>query len=369
MPCTVRHFSERFSLGYSFCSNAFGMYVPKGTRNRFLFDCMCLLYTIHRRIANSHFVLYNKLKLLYQQEAMRLNLNQLQYFVSVAETGSFTKAAAIHYISQTAITQQIRSLEETVGTKLVDRNSRPAVLTAAGKVLLKEAREILGKMDAALSKTREAATGLQGELRIGYTKGYEHSDLPKHLRQFHHTYPNVLLSCYRCDTDRLAAGLIDGEYDVIFTWDSTNIRQEKSLQMQLAERVPLRVALHANHPLAKKKELTRKDLRHETILFMSPSGTGESFGDDFYIRLYQQAGYQPNILLRSNDMESILMMVAAEEGVSIVPAYSHVWNIGTENIVFVPLSGEEEHEEILIVWRKNNENPAVQHFVQEFSFE
>ena len=132
---------------------------------------------------------------------MRLNLNQLQYFVSVAETGSFTKAAAIHYISQTAITQQIRSLEETVGTKLVDRNSRPAVLTAAGKVLLKEAREILGKMDAALSKTREAATGLQGELRIGYTKGYEHSELPKHLRQFHHTYPNVLLSCYRCDTD------------------------------------------------------------------------------------------------------------------------------------------------------------------------
>lgn len=298
-----------------------------------------------------------------------MNLNQLQYFVSVAETGSFTKAAAKHYISQTAITQQIRALEDNVGAKLLDRNSRPAALTPSGKVLLKEAREILSKMDAALLKTREASTGLEGELRIGYTKGYEHSDLPGHLRRFHHAYPNVLLSCYRCDTDRLAAGLINGEYDVIFTWDSTNIRQEESLQMKIAEQVPLRVALHANHPLAKRTELSRKDLKHETILFMSPSGTGESFGDDFYIRLYQQAGYQPNILLRSNDMESILMMVAAEEGVSIVPAYSHAWNIGTENIVFVPLSGEGEHEEILIVWRKNEENPALQHFVQAVSDE
>ena len=98
---------------------------------------------------------------------------------------------------------------------------------------------------------------------------------------------------------------------------------------------------------------------------LSGLAIGDSFGDAFYIRLYQQAGYQPNILLRSNDMESILMMVAAEEGVSIVPEYSHSWNIGTENVVFVPLVGEGETEEILIVWRKNDDNPAVEHFIQK----
>lgn len=298
-----------------------------------------------------------------------MNLNQLRYFVSVAESGSFTKAAMNHYISQTAITQQIHALEEHIGTKLLDRNSRPVALTAAGKVFLKEAREILGRMDAALLRTREASTGLEGELRIGYTKGYEHSDLPKHLRSFHHEYPNVLISCYRCDTDMLAAGLIKGEYDVIFTWDSTNLRQEDTLQLQVAEHVPLRVALYANHPLARKKVLSRKDLRQENILFMSPSGTGDSFGDAFYIKLYQQAGYQPNILLRSNDMESILMMVAAEEGISIVPEYSHPWDVGTENVVFVPLAGEEEKEEILIVWRKNDDNPALKHFVEKIPHE
>ena len=294
-----------------------------------------------------------------------MNLNQLRYFVSVAENGSFTKAAVQHYISQTAITQQIHVLEEAIGASLLDRNTRPVSLTPAGKVFLKEAREILGKMDAALLRTREASTGLEGELRLGYTKGYEHSDLPKHLRSFHHEYPNVLISCYRCDTDMLASGLINGDYDVIFTWDSTNLRQEETLEVRTAEHVPLRVALYASHPLARRSQLSRKDLRQENILFMSPSGTGDSFGDAYYIKLYQQAGYQPNILLRSNDMESILMMVAAEEGISIVPEYSHPWDVGTENVVFVPLSGEGETEEILIAWRKSDDNPALRRFVQK----
>ena len=293
-----------------------------------------------------------------------MNLNQLRYFVSVAESQSFTKAAINHYISQTAITQQIHALEENVGAKLFDRNSRPVSLTPAGKVFLKEAREILGRVEGALQKTRDASTGLEGEMRLGYTKGYEHSDLPKYLRTFHQEYPNVLISCYRLDTDQLATGLIAGEYDVIFTWDSTNLRKEDKIQLKVVEHVPLRVALYANHPLARKKELTRKDLKQESILFMSPSGTGDSFGDAYYIRLYQEAGYHPNILLRSNDMESILMMVAAEEGVSIVPEYSHPWDVGTENVVFVPLSGEGETEEILIAWRKNDENPALMRFIQ-----
>ena len=294
-----------------------------------------------------------------------MNLNQLRYFVSVAENGSFTKAAMQHFISQTAITQQIHALEENIGAKLLDRNSRPVSLTPAGKVFLKEAREILGKMDTALLRTREATTGLEGELRLGYTKGYEHSDLPKHLRSFHQEYPNVLLSCYRCDTDMLAAGLVNGDYDIIFTWDSTNLQQEETLQLQVVERVPLAVALYASHPLARRSVLSRRDLKQENILFMSPSGTGDSFGDAFYIRLYQQAGYQPNILMRSNDMESILMMVAAEEGISIVPEYSHPWDVGTENVVFVPLSGKGETEEILIAWRKNDDNPALHHFLQQ----
>ena len=153
-----------------------------------------------------------------------MNINQLRYFVAVAEQRSFTKAANQYYLSQTAVTQQVRALEETLGVQLLDRNSRPVSLTPAGAVFLTEAKAILEQMNSAVSRARDASTGLVGSVRIGYTKGYERSDLSNKLRAFHRDYPNILLTCFRCDTDMLAAGLLNGEYDIIFTWDSTNIR-------------------------------------------------------------------------------------------------------------------------------------------------
>lgn len=294
-----------------------------------------------------------------------MNLNQLKYFISVAEHQSFTKAANQFYISQTAITQQIQALENTVDTPLIDRTTRPISLTPSGKTFLIEAKSILRHMDTAIMRTREASKGLMGNIRIGYTKGYEQSSLPKRLRDFHKQYPNILITCYRNDTDMLASGIINKEYDIIFTWDSTDIRQENMLEIHNIETVPLYVAMHTRHPFARRESLTRQDLKGENILFMSPSSTGDSFGDAHYIDLYQKAGFQPNILLRTNDYESILMMVAAEEGISIMPEYCIGKLRSVDNITFRPLTGEDETEEVLAVWHKENITPALQHLIDE----
>ena len=172
-----------------------------------------------------------------------MTINQLRYFVAVAEHQSFTKAATQYYISQTAITQQVHALEEMLGIKLIDRSTRPISLTPGGIAFLREAKVIIDRTESAIQRSREASAGLTGSLRIGYTKGYERSDLPRKLRAYRQKFPNVLITCYRADTDMLAAGLLRKEYDIIFTWDSSNIRQEESLHIQLAETVPLYVAL------------------------------------------------------------------------------------------------------------------------------
>ena len=293
-----------------------------------------------------------------------MNINQLKYFVAVAEHRSFTKAANQYYLSQTAITQQVRALEATLEVQLFDRNSRPISLTPAGTVFLTEAKAILERMNTAISRAQDASTGLVGSLRIGYTKGYERSDLSNKLRSFHREYPNVLMTCFRHDTDMLAAGLLNHEYDIIFTWDSTNIRQNEELETRLIERARLVVALYASHPLAQRTFLLRSELKSETILFMTPSSTGESYGDAYFMQLYQNAGYQPNILLRSNDVESLLMMVAAEEGISIVPDYCTAKLDDAENLVFIPLVGDEEVEDILAVWHREDPSLPLQHFIQ-----
>ena len=295
----------------------------------------------------------------------RMNLNQLKYFVAVAEHRSFTKAANQYYLSQTAITQQVRALEDTLGVRLLDRGSRPVSLTPAGRVFFKESKAILLRMETAVSRAKDASTGLVGALRIGYTKGYERSALSDRLRTFHRDHPNILLTCRRCDADTLAAGLLNQEFDVIFTWDSTNLRQNSAVETRLVERARLVAALYGGHPFSQRTALRREDLKNETILYMTPSSAGDSFGDAYFMQLYQKAGYQPNILLDSNDAESILMMVAAEEGVSILPAYCTAKLTNADNLVFLPLLGDEEVEEILAVWRRDDPSPALGQFIHQ----
>lgn len=293
-----------------------------------------------------------------------MNINQLRYFIAVAEHKSFTKAANQYYISQTAVTQQIQALEEQLAVSLIDRTKRPIALTPAGNVFLEDARNILERMNNAMDKVHDASAGVVGTLRIGYTKGYERSNLSNMLRDFHRAYPNILITCYRYETDALASGLLNDDFDIIFTWDSTNILQEKTVDHKAMESVPLSVALYDTHPLAQRNSLSRKELKDEPILYMSPAGAGDSYGDNIFIELYRKAGYQPNIVFRSSDTESILLMVSAEEGISIMPSYMTHTLMDAKNLVFIPLIGEGEFEQIVSVWKKDNTSPALEHFIE-----
>ncbi|MCQ2492681.1 MAG: LysR family transcriptional regulator [Lachnospiraceae bacterium] len=293
-----------------------------------------------------------------------MHLNQLRYFVSVAATRSFTKAAEIHFMTQTAVTQQIKALEARLGFELFDRSKRPIELTPAGKVFYKEAKTILMRVDMAVEKAREAMIGTTGTLRIGFEKGYERSNLSDALRKFHKMYPSILFTCLRKDTDSLAKFLLNDELDVIFGWDSMNLRENERIGYKLEYRSGLCVALYDHHPYASMPSLTRADLRDETILYMSPASEGNSFGDAHFLNLYKKAGYKPNILLKSSDVESILMMVASEVGISILPTYSVEKLANADNLVFVPLEGEDEYEDIHMFWDKHSENAALACFLE-----
>ena len=292
-----------------------------------------------------------------------MNRNQLKYFVAAAESRSFTKAAEQFYISQTAVTQQMQLLEDTLGCTLFDRSTRPISLTPAGKIFLNEAKSILDSMSRAAERVHDASTGLTGTLRVGFVRGYERSDLSVLMRGFHLQNQNALISFYRCSTDVLAAGLTQQEYDVIFTWDSTNLKAQEGIEFLNVESAQLVVALYAGHPLAGRRRLSRAELRGENILYMSPDASNDSYGDAFFMQLYKEAGYKPNILFRSCDAECILMMVAAEEGISILPDYFTDKLYDADNLVFVPLVGEDEREDIIAAWQSSNSNPVLPHFL------
>ncbi len=292
-----------------------------------------------------------------------MNLNQLSYFISVAQLRSFSAAAEENYITQTAMTQQIKALEDTVGCQLIDRSRRPISLTAAGMSFLNDAKQIMATMNDAVVRANEASTGLTGTLRIGYLKGYERSDLSNQLRLFHREAPNVLMTCRRDSSDRLASGLQNDEYDIIFTWDSTNLKMIPDYSAAEIEKARLVAAVYASHPYVKRTSLTRKDFRAEPIIYMSPSELSDNYGDSVFMELYHKAGYNPNIICRSTDVESVLIMVAAEEGISILPDYCVKKITDAEGLVFIPMEGEQETEEIHAIWKRNNDNPALQRYI------
>ncbi|MCR4632730.1 MAG: LysR family transcriptional regulator [Erysipelotrichaceae bacterium] len=291
-----------------------------------------------------------------------MNTNQLKYFISVADTGSFSAAAEENYITQTAMTQQIKALEEDLGLKLFDRSTRPVTLTSAGASFLNDARSILKRLGDARQRAAEASTGIFGTLRIGYIKGYERSGLSDQLRTFHRMVPGVLLMCYRDTSDKLAAGLQNGEYDIIFTWDSTNLKSSEGFEAVEIEKARLYAALYASHPLSRKEYLERTDLKGESIIYMSPSELSDNYGDSQFMELYHKAGFKPQILCRSTDVESILIMVASEEGISIMPDYCVKKINNAEGLVFLPMKGAEEVEEIHAIWKKDSKDPALERF-------
>ena len=293
-----------------------------------------------------------------------MNTNQLKYFISVAENRSFSAAAEENYITQTAMTQQIKALEDDLVCQLINRSSRPISLTAAGNSFLSDAKLILRRLSDAKERANEASNGLNGVLRIGYIKGYERSFLSEFLRTFHRYLPNVLISCYRDTSDKLAALLQNREYDIIFTWDSTNLKQNGDYAALEIEKAGLMATLYASHPLCQKEYLKRNELKGESIIYMPPSELSENYGDSQFMDLYHEAGFHPEIICRSTDIESILMMVASEEGISIVPDYCVKKINNAEGLVFVPMKGEKEVEEIHAIWRKDNDNVALDRFVK-----
>ncbi len=286
-----------------------------------------------------------------------MNQTQLRLFVAAAESRSFTKTAEQFFITQAAVTQHIQALETTLGCELFDRRRRPMQLTPSGKSFYEDAKQILRQMSAAASRTKEAAAGESGSLHIGFLKGYERSDFSLTARSFRRANPNTFLTFERKSSDQLAAGLMQGRFDLIYTWDSTNLRQSPEVEWRQTDRIRLVAALYSAHPLAGRTKLTRAELRGEKLLYMSPSEDFDSYGDEAFIRLYREAGYRPDILYRSADLEVILTMVAAEEGISILPDYFTNKLVGADNLVFIPLRGVKEHEEIDVFWRRDNTNP------------
>ena len=246
-----------------------------------------------------------------------MELRHIRYFLAVAEERNFTRAAARVGIGQPPLSQQIRDLESEVGAALFHRIPQGAKLTDAGRAFLEHVRAIPPQAERAVRAARRAARGEIGSLRVGYTGSAPFNPIvTAAIRSFKRAYPDVDLSLEESNTARLIAGLRESLLDAVFLRSEDLGGDDLLLHPLSAE--PVVVALPARHQVAKSSRVDLGQLRDEPLI-LPPRGVGQTFFDTV-IATCRAAGFEPLLGQPAPQLVSVVNLVAAGLGYSLVPA-------------------------------------------------
>ena len=288
--------------------------------------------------------------------------NQLKYFVTAAETLSFTEAGKRHFISQTAITQHIQSLEEQLGVKLFVREKKRVQLTPAGEIFDMEAKAILERTRLAVDRARNAADGISGSLRIGYVKGQGFSLISPLIRKFYLQNPSVIFSLFRQAHLDLLMNLEQNRLDFVFNiaYGDTDL---SGFSFKKISSDRLYAVLPPGHPYAQLSSIRRYDLRSEPFLLTKyyDDPAAKKYGSIIPDK-FGESGFIPKVDSRSSDAETLMILVSAGIGITILPE-SIVRTLGpSTDLSVIPLEGEHEHVDVLAIWKSDSANPVTQVF-------
>jgi LysR family hydrogen peroxide-inducible transcriptional activator len=241
-----------------------------------------------------------------------MEFHQLRYVCAVADTGNFSRAAERCQVAQPSLSQQVLKLEEELGAKLFDRLGRSIRLTEAGRAFIPRARTILEQMEAARSSAADQTTDLRGSVAVGVIPTVAPYLIPSYAARFAKRYPDAKLRIVEETTAVLVEGLRDLSIDVAIL--ALPLRH-KDLELFPIRTEPLLAALSRNHPRASAKSLSLKELRGESFVMLRD---GHCFRD-LSIDTCTRARITPNIVFESGQFSSLLGMVAAGVGISLVP--------------------------------------------------
>jgi LysR family transcriptional regulator, hydrogen peroxide-inducible genes activator len=244
-----------------------------------------------------------------------MELHQLRYFCAIVETGSFSRAAQQSHVSQPSLSQQIGKLEDELGARLFDRLGRTVRLTELGAAFLPRARAVLRDLEAARSDVVERKTSIAGLLCVGVIPTIGPYFLPPVLASFSRKYPQARITIAEEITPLLLEKLRGGTVDVAIVALPLHVRNHEFESFPLTtER--LYAVLPKRHPLAKRRTVSLGKLRDDPFLLLRD---GHCFREAA-VAACNRARLNPNIVFESGQFSSILSMVGAGLGISIVPA-------------------------------------------------
>jgi LysR family hydrogen peroxide-inducible transcriptional activator len=240
-----------------------------------------------------------------------MEIQQLKYFVAVAELGNFTRAAERCSVSQPALSQQIINLEKEFGHKLFHRLGRKAVLTEAGQTLKERARRILSEVEDAAKELGDSPS-LERHITVGAIATLAPYLLPSLIVRCRTRFPNLQINVQENFKTDLVHAVMDGELDlalVALPIDEPQLYVENLLEE------PLLLVVGKNHALAKRAQVTASDLAQETFALMGNSSSLFAQVNSFF----GSQNFEPKIGFRCSQVATVKALVAIGAAVSILP--------------------------------------------------
>ncbi len=278
-----------------------------------------------------------------------MNLNQLKYFLVVAEIGSFTRAAERLFITQPSLSVGIQKLEEDLGVSLFERGKKQILLTPAGKYFFKKAKNILNEIELVKNELRHNSdSNSASTLRIGILDTLPAVSLANVINNFGKIYPNIVIEHIIGNTLDLDGWMHRGEIDVAIS--ILNNHPKSTSQFLFLDNCSLAVA--EGHFLSKEKTLSFKVLNSIPYI--------ERVGCELQLelqRLFVARGIYPQIIYRATHNEWIYALVATGIGVAVMPS-----RISIPGIVNICFSDFNLVREVGLLWRDKHKPKAADLF-------
>lgn len=285
---------------------------------------------------------------------LKMNLQQIQYFLALADELHFWKTSEKVFITQSALSRHIKSLEQELGIQLFERDKRNVKLTTAGEFLKTEFAKILDDFECVARHAKQIAAGEVGTIRIGHPASITHSLLPELLSGLAKRHSGVIAQMSEVDAIDVEPFLLSHRIDLAFNREPS---KAKGLESKLLMTENFALVVPANHPINDAKKINLKDLEDEW--FVLPSLAGKSEHAAQLRAIFAEAGFSPKVRFESDFGVTILGLVARGLGISIEPfSYSHHL---TENIRFIKIPATSS---LYAIWRTDDNSAVLDNFLK-----
>ncbi|TCT04521.1 transcriptional regulator CynR [Paralcaligenes ureilyticus] len=240
-------------------------------------------------------------------------LRHINYFLAVARNQSFTRAAAALHVSQPALSQQIKQLEDSLGAKLFDRTGRTIRLTDVGEVYFHYARRALQDLDEGKRAIHDVADLSRGSLRVAVTPTFTAYLVGPLVKAFHDRYPNVTLTIHELPQERMETMLLDDELDIGIAFDeahSHDINARRLLDETLA------LVVGRDHPLAKRRIMNLDTLNELSLVLLSTEFSTREQIDQCCL----QHGIRPRVSMEVNSVSAVIEIILRTTLSTLLPA-------------------------------------------------